>query len=125
MSRLEFHFRGVPEFVDAESEKAGRPELAGAARRVPALGALATLCAQAVEAAADGRPASDILRQAADFRDQLRIAADAADAMLSAVSRGCDADWSLEHGPRPAGASSRGTPRRRRPEPGSGANDES
>jgi hypothetical protein len=90
MSPHRYHFRGFPEFVEAAAGKAGRPDLAGPATRVEALAALANLCSQAIEAEPDR--AACILVRAAEFREQLRIAFEAAEAMLSAVAGACETE---------------------------------
>src|SRR5690606_21953216 len=116
MNPSEFHFRGAPEYVDAAAERAGRPDLAGHARRIAPLAALATLCAQAVES--EGARAVTILRQAAEFRDQLRIASEAADAMLSAVAGACGAGRAIDDGTPPGGPKRRRRPASRGKQPG-------
>jgi hypothetical protein len=90
MSPHRYHFRGFPEFVEAAADRAGRPDLAGPARRVEALAALANLCSQAIEA--DPDRAACILVRAAEFREQLRIAFEAAEEMLSAVAGACQTE---------------------------------
>ena len=82
-----FQFRGHPEYVVSAAEKLGRPELAGEAGRTMALHYLAALCAQAV--ASNAEQALDILGEAARFRDQLHIALQAAEAMLSDIEYAC------------------------------------
>lgn len=90
MTRPFYHFRGIPEFIEAAASRSGRPDLAGTARRIEALTTLASLCSQAVDAQHDSNRVTAILQQAAEFRQQLKIAFDAADAMLTAVSRACE-----------------------------------
>lgn len=111
MSPARYHFRGFPEFVEAAAERAGRPDLAGPARRVEVLAALSNLCSQAIEAGPD-RVAS-ILERAAEIRDHLRIAFEAADAMLSDVFGACDAGT-------PAGPTRQARPGRRQKPPAPG-----
>lgn len=64
----------------------GHPETVGPARRIPALVALANLCAQA----AHGNPAhvEGILAKAIEFRNQLATALRAAELMLLDVEAG-------------------------------------
>ncbi|QDV38276.1 hypothetical protein [Tautonia plasticadhaerens] len=89
MSPDRYHFRGFPEYVDAAAGRVGRPDLAGPARRVEALAALSNLCSQAIEA--DPERVASILDRAAEIRDHLRIASEAADGMLSDVFGARDA----------------------------------
>ena len=78
-----FVFPGQTAYLEAAAEKLGQPGLARAAGRLVALSALANLCAQASRAnPADVVP---ILAKAGEFRDQLAIALEAADAMLAEV----------------------------------------
>lgn len=119
MDPSRFHFRGFPEFLDASARQAGRPDLAGPASRIEALAALSVLCSQAVEAPA--AEAAAILQRGADFRDQIRIAFDAAHAMLLTVAQArgvtlapVPADSSETVG---AGSAKRSRPRRRSPSP--------
>jgi hypothetical protein len=115
MTPPRFHFRGYPEFLAAAAEQAGRPDLAGPAGRVEALAALSVLCSQAVEA--DRDRATAILRQAAEFRHQLKISFDAADAMLRAVAAACGADHILASPHEDSRNSSGKRTRRRKPSP--------
>ncbi|WP_152053633.1 hypothetical protein [Tautonia marina] len=117
MTPPRFHFRGYPEFLAAAAEHAGRPDLAGPAGRVEALAALAVLCSQAVEA--DRDRATAILQQAAEFRHQLKISFDAADAMLRAVATACGADSIIATPQDPSRQSSGKRSRRRKPSPDS------
>ena len=74
---------GQTAYLEAAADKLGQPELARRAGRLVALTALANLCAQASRAnPADVAP---ILAKAGEFRDQLAIALEAADAMLTEV----------------------------------------
>ncbi|MEW4571246.1 hypothetical protein AB1L88_25520 [Tautonia sp. JC769] len=115
MTQPRFHFRGYPEFLAAAADQAGRPDLAGPAGRVEALAALSVLCSQAVEA--DPGRAAAILRQAAEFRHQLKISFDAADAMLRAVAAACGADELLAPPTGDPRGSSGKRSRRRKPTP--------
>ena len=78
-----FVFPGHTAYLEAAAAGLGRPEFARAAGRQVALTALANLCAQASRA--DVTHAGAILSKAAEFRDQLAIALQAADAMLADV----------------------------------------
>jgi hypothetical protein len=61
----------------------GRPEAEVPARRIASLSALANLCAQA--SVADVAHAPAIMAKAAEFRDQLHVAYEAAELMLLEV----------------------------------------
>ena len=83
MPSTPFVFPGQTAYLEAAADKLGQPELARGAGRLVALTALANLCAQASRAnPADVAP---ILAKAGEFRDQLAIALEAADAMLTEV----------------------------------------
>lgn len=84
MAQLE-PFPGYPLYLESAAQALGHPEAAGPARRVSTLAALANLCAQASIADSTAVPA--ILAKAEEFRDQLRIAAHAAELMLASVRR--------------------------------------
>ena len=75
-----FVFSGQTAYLATAADQLGQPELARGAGRLVALTALANLCAQASRA----KPADAalILANAVEFRDQLAIALQAADAML-------------------------------------------
>ena len=78
-----FVFPGQTGYLEAAADQLGQPELARAAGHLLAVTALANLCAQATRAnPADVAP---ILAKAGEFRDQLAIALEAADAMLADV----------------------------------------
>ncbi|WP_169973648.1 hypothetical protein [Tautonia rosea] len=115
MTPFQFHFRGYPEFLAAAAKHAGRPDLAGPAGRVEALAALSVLCSQAVEA--DRDRAKAILQQAAEFRHQLKISFEAADAMLRAVATACGAECVLGAATDSTKNSSGKRSRRRKPSP--------
>jgi len=78
-----FVFPGYPAYLEAAANQFGRPESARAAGRLLALTALANLCAQASRA--DLAHVDAILAKGVEFRDQLAIALQAADAMLDDV----------------------------------------
>lgn len=78
-----FVFGGKTAYLEAAARKRGRPELARAAGRQPALIDLANLCAQASRA--DAEHVETILAKAAEFREQLAVAFRAADAMIVGV----------------------------------------
>ncbi len=115
MDQSQFHFRGFPEFLEASALQAGRPDLAGPASRIEALAALSVLCSQAVEA--PRAEAGAILQRAAEFRDQIRIAFDAADTMLSTIARErgvlLSSAPAVAPDPSPAGPPKRSRPMRR------------
>ena len=81
-----YHFPGHPAFLDVAAAEIGRPEAALAARRDPALAAVATLCAQAAEA--DLGHVSGILSEAQRLTDHLHSAHRAAELMLLDVREG-------------------------------------
>lgn len=76
-------FPGYPPYLEAAAAALGCPEAADPARRVSTLAALANLCAQA--AVAEDRAVPIILAKAEEFRDQLRVAARAAELMLDSI----------------------------------------
>jgi hypothetical protein len=78
-------FPGFPVFLELAADQIGCPESAGPAGRIAILSALAHLCAQA--SLADDAHVPGILAKAAEFRDQLRAAALAADLMLAEVAQ--------------------------------------
>jgi len=74
-------FRGYPSYLQTAAQAIGRPEAALPARRIEAVTQLSSLCAQA--ACAPDDEAQAILRRADAYRDQLRVALQAAEAMLA------------------------------------------
>ncbi len=83
LSLSSFVFPGYPAYLEAAANQFGRPESARAAGRLLAVTALANLCAQASRA--DLAHVGAILAKGVEFRDQLAIALQAADAMLDDV----------------------------------------
>ena len=83
MPSSSFVFPGYPAYVQAAANQFDRPESARAAGRLLAVTALANLCAQASRA--DPAHVDAILAKGVEFRDQLAIALQAADAMLDDV----------------------------------------
>lgn len=81
-----YRFPGFPAFLEVAAEELDRPDAIGPARRIAPLAALASLCAQAAEADPAHVPA--ILAEAATFRDQLRVAARAAELILDDLHAG-------------------------------------
>lgn len=79
-------FPGYPAFLESAAAELGRPELAAPAGRIVPLTALANLCAQAALAPESHAPG--ILAGAAEFRDQIAIALQAAEQMLAEVEAG-------------------------------------
>jgi hypothetical protein len=73
-------------FLESAAADLGRPELAAHAGRIVPLTALANLCAQAALAPESHAPG--ILAGAAEFRDQIAIALQAAERMLAEVEAG-------------------------------------
>ena len=78
-------FAGYPPYLESAARRIGHPEAALLARHIPALTALAQLCAQATIAPLDHVP--DILGKAEEFLHQLRVASEAAEAILADVRR--------------------------------------
>lgn len=81
-------FPGYPAYLELASKQLGHPEAAGPATRISTLAAMANLCAQAILAAA-GQDRL-ILAKATEFRDQLWVAATAADLMLDDLAGGSE-----------------------------------
>ena len=78
------HFAGFPEFLNLAAEIVGDPEASGPARRLTALGDVANLCAQAIEA--DPTVLKAILGKAEAFRNQLHVAYLAAELMIEELT---------------------------------------
>jgi hypothetical protein len=76
-------FGGPTEYLEAAALEIGRPELAGLARGVGPLVAIANLCAQASQT--ETRDAPGILAHAERFLLQLHVAHQAAEMMIRAV----------------------------------------
>ena len=80
-----YSFPGFPAFLEAAAKQIGHPEAEAPARRIATLSSMANLCAQAGSACQED--ARTILSKAAEFRDQLHAAHQAAELMLSEVHR--------------------------------------
>jgi hypothetical protein len=78
-------FPGYAAFLEEAARQIGHPEAEAPARRITTLSALANLCAQA--SLAEPAHVPSILVKAAEFRDQLHAAYEAAELMLAGVSR--------------------------------------
>lgn len=76
-------FLGFPGYLDRAATSIAHPEASVPAKRIAPLAAIANLCAQA--ATADEAHLGGIRAKAAEFRDQLRVAAVAADMMIDDV----------------------------------------
>lgn len=79
-----YSFPGFPKFLEAAAVELGRPEALAAARRINALAAVANLCAQAANA--EDAHVVEILVNAAEYAEPLRVALRAADLMLAEVA---------------------------------------
>jgi hypothetical protein len=101
MSR--YVFPGFTGFLEEAARRIGRPEVAAPARRDSTLSALANLCAQAAPAGPEHARA--ILDKAAEFRDQLYAASQAADLMIDEVHQalGLRPTSNLDNPPAPGG----------------------
>jgi hypothetical protein len=110
---IRYRFPGYFSYLHDAAVRLGHPEAEAPARRIAALAALANLCAQAGAAEPDQAPA--ILAKAAEFRDQLRIAAEAAERILVDTRDGLELSQEPELPRRPArsGATGYSTPRAR------------
>ena len=73
-------FLGFPRYLERAAAAIAHPEASIPAQRITPLAALANLCAQA--STADQTSAAGILAKADEFRQQLHVAALAADMML-------------------------------------------
>jgi hypothetical protein len=78
-------FPGYTAFLATAARRIGRPEAEVPARRIAPLSALANLCAQA--SLAEPAHVPPILAKAAEFRDQLHAAFEAAELMLDQLAR--------------------------------------
>jgi hypothetical protein len=76
-------FLGFPRYLDHAAAAIAHPEASIPARRIAPLAAIANLCAQA--STADEAHLAGIHAKAAEFRDQLHVAALAANMMLDDV----------------------------------------
>jgi hypothetical protein len=77
---IRYRFPGFFEYLAASSARTGLPDAELPARKNPTLSALANLCAQA--GCADPAAAAGIVAKAAEFRDQLLVAYEAAELIL-------------------------------------------
>lgn len=82
---IRYRFPGFHAFLHEAAARIGRPEAEVPARAVTTLSALANLCAQA--GAAEPEHVPEILGKAAEFRDQLRAAYEAAELVLDDARR--------------------------------------
>jgi hypothetical protein len=80
-----YSFPGYTAFLQEAARRIGHPEAEGPARKVATLAALGNLCAQAGDA--DPEHVPTIMAKAAEFRDQLHAAYQAAELMLEDVSQ--------------------------------------